>query len=243
MDKNRNFSGKITISYPWDLGEKISGPAVMFDVNAASHNIAYLTTITEALYVVDKYNVWKALGIIPDAVLVGESSDRTLQEKFHTSNNASEVKKAELKGKKVILITNNGTHTLNELWEKGADPIIVCDYANLHTVSEWILKNCKREESITLVPAGGREEQYAKDPDLLEDLLCAQALEKLLRGGKPDFKSIFTKSREYIDATNPQYWPTKEDDLDLIFTEKDLYKVVPICVRDKNRFLEIRNIQ
>src|SRR3989344_2527660 len=108
------YHRKITISFPWDLPEKVSGPAVMFDVKAASHK------------------------------------------------------------KKVILITNNGTHTINELWEKGVSPIMIAGYSNLQTVANWLLRNYLDTPMITLVPSGGREERYAQNRNLLEDLLCAQ---------------------------------------------------------------------
>lgn len=235
------YQGEIVISFPWDLPEKVSGVAVMFDVNAASHNISYLTSIASELFAVDKKNVWRALDAIPDAVLVGESDDEGLAERFYVSNSASLLGKADLKGKKVILITNNGTHTLNELREKGAGPIIAAGYANLQTVSNFLLDNFISAKRITLVPSGGREEIYAKNRNLLEDLLCAKAMEKILSGEKPDLKETFIKSRKFIDATNPQYWPTKEADLDLIFTVKDLYKVVPVCRKYKNGILQIEN--
>ncbi|OGG17616.1 hypothetical protein A3D78_05175 [Candidatus Gottesmanbacteria bacterium RIFCSPHIGHO2_02_FULL_39_14] len=235
------YQRKITISFPWDLPDKINGPAVMFDVNAASHNIAYLVKIALELLVVDKKNVHQALKAIPEAVLAGESDDPLLQKRFFVSNSASLVNKADLHKKKVILITNNGTHTINELWEKGADPILVAGYANLQTVANWLLRNYLDTPMITLVPSGGREERYAQNRNLLEDLLCAQALEKLLREKKPDLKADFSKARKFIKDHNPQYWPTKEADLALIFTEKDLYQVVPICIKHKNGFLQIKN--
>lgn len=240
--KKNYFKGKIRISFPWDLPNRIHGPAVMFDVNAASHNIAYLTTVVKELFVATKDNIRRALDLIPDAVLVGESDDPDLQDKFLVSNHASNINRADLKNKKVILITNNGTHTLNELWQKGAGPIVAAHYANLQTAVYWILSNFINSPVITLVPAGGREAIYAKNHNLLEDLLCAQAMEKLLRGKKPDLKTDFARARKYIDEHNPQYWPTKEDDLKLIFTKKDLYKVVTVCVKDKNGLLKIENI-
>ena len=236
------FTGQIVISFPWDLPQRVSGPAVMFDVNAASHNIAYLLTVAKELFVVHKENVYQALKSNPDAVLIGESDDQNLQKRFFVSNHASAIHRADLKGKKVILITNNGTHTLNELWVKGAIPIIAGHYVNLRTVTNWVLKNFRYAPQITFVPAGGREVVYAKNHNLLEDLLCAQAMEKLLRGKEPDLKADFKKARKYIDETNPQYWPTKEEDLDLIFSEKDLYSVVPACVKDKNGILRIKNL-
>lgn len=235
------FSGKIAIFFPWDLPEKFSGPTVMFDVNSASHNIAYLSGICEELFVVTKNNVWKALDIVKDAVLVGESNDLELNKKFFARNSASEIIKADLKNKKVILITNNGTKTINEIWDKGASPIIVCDYANLHTVANWLFENYMGASAITLVPAGGREAIYSLDPNLLEDLICAQAMEDLLKGKEPDLKSGFVRSIKYIHKTNPSSSPS-EADLKEIFTPKDKFRTVPVCFKHKNGLLEIRDL-
>lgn len=234
------FSGKIAISFPWDLPEKFSGPTVMFDVNSASHNIAYLSAICE-LYVVSKDNVWKALDIIKDAVLVGESDDPELKKKFYARNSASEIIKADLKNQKVILITNNGTKTINEIWDKGASPIIACDYANLHTVANWLIENYMGAAEITLVPAGGREAIYSPDPNLLEDLICAQAMADLLKGKVPDLKSGFDRSIKYIHKTNPISSPSGAD-LQELFTTKDKFRTVPVCFMHKNGILEIRDL-
>lgn len=245
MSKNF-YEGKINIFFPWDLPDKISSPAVMFDVVAASHNIAYLVNRVKELYVVTKVNVREALRLIPDGVLIGESDDEQLrnelQDKFIFNNTASSIAKADVGGKKVILITNNGTHTLSELWDKGARPIILAGYANLQTVVDWLLKETIYEEMITLVPSGGREKIFSANPNLVEDFLCARAAESLMRGIMPNFEEDFIKAKEFIDQYYPKDWPTKEADLALIFTNKNLYPVVPVCLKHENGLLYIKNI-
>jgi phosphosulfolactate phosphohydrolase-like enzyme len=231
---------EIKISFPWDLPEKLSGPAVMFDVNAASHNIAYLITKVKELYVVTHKNVHFALKEIPDAVLIGESDDPTLQNIFVSTNSASNVIHAEVKDKKVILITFNGTQTLNELWDKGARPVITGHFVNLHTVTNWLFNQQFPNNALTLIPSGGREKLYSTCHNLLEDLLCAEATKDLLCGKTPDFEKIFAASRKYIYDHNPQPWPTKEKDLALIFTAKDRYPVVPVCEMQRNGIIRIR---
>lgn len=230
---------RINISFPWELPNKLSGPAVIFDVVASSHNIAYLVNKVDELYVVTKETVHFALKEIPEALLIGESDDPQLKDKFFASNSASSITQADLKDKKVILITNNGTHTLNEIWDKGARPSVVGGYANLHTVINWLLSHANITESITLVPSGGRESVFANNPNLLEDLLCAKAAKDLLQGRTPDLEDYFAASREFINRCYPQNWSTKERDLALIFASFDLYPVVPICEKLSNGLMHL----
>lgn len=239
---SKTYSGEITISYPWELPNKIRGPAVMFDVVAASHNISYLVRNVDALYVVTQDTVHFALEELPHAVLVGESDDPALQDKFVASNSASIIAHTDLKGKKVILLTYNGTYTLHEIWDKGARPVIIADYANLHTVVKWLQMQEGDTESITLVPSGGREKEHSSHPNLLEDLLCAKAAEELLQGKTANLQKDFAKSRNFINQNYPQYWPTKDADLDLIFTAFDIYPVVPACEKLQNGLLKVTDI-
>lgn len=239
IENRQAFLGKINVSFPWELPNNIHGPAVVFDVVAASHNIANLVSRADQLYVVTKDTVHYALHEIPDAVLVGESDDLTLREKFVASNSVSSIAQTDVKAKKVILITNNGTHTLAELWDKGARPLVVASYANLDSTVNWLLDKESNAESITLVPSGGREQIFASSPNLLEDLLCAKAAEDLLRGRVPNFEQDFLTAREFIDQHYPQSWPTKEEDLTLIFSSSEIYPVVPLCEKLPNGLLKV----
>ncbi len=235
------FRGIVNIFFPWQLPAVLNGPAVMFDVVAASHNIAYLVSGASELYVATRTNVHFALNEVPDALLIGECEDSSLQGRFASGNDASSVVNVDVRGKKIILITINGTHTLDEIWDKGAEPLITVDYANIHSVAEWLLKERPNVEAITLVPSGGREKVFSSNPDLLEDLLCAESMRCLLRGEEPDFKNNFVLSKRFIDQCYPQHWPTKQADLDLIFTDCDLYPVVPICEKSTAGLMRIVN--
>ncbi|OGG09613.1 hypothetical protein A2154_03090 [Candidatus Gottesmanbacteria bacterium RBG_16_43_7] len=239
QNQEKVFSaGNINICFPWDLPFKLTGPVVMFDILAASFNIIYLSGITSELWVVSNDTVHMALEKINDAVLVGESTDPRLHQKFSVTNNPVDIVNANLKSKKVILITNNGTQTLGELWTKGARPVIIGHYVNSNAVIKYLRNNYAESAGISLVPSGGREEVFHADPNLKEDLYCAQAYADLLAGNNPDYNSLFEKSRESFAI---QYPPTSQPtpaQLSLIF-QIAKYDTVPICRKESSGILQV----
>lgn len=70
------------ILWPWEIKGPIKGPAVMFDVLAASHNIIHLSQKARRLFTVTKDSVFDALERYPDAVLIGEVEDPDLYAKL-----------------------------------------------------------------------------------------------------------------------------------------------------------------
>jgi phosphosulfolactate phosphohydrolase-like enzyme len=230
----------ITVSFPWDLPEKITGPAVVIDVNCASHNIAYLLTKSAELYLVTQENANFALSEIPDALFIGESDDQRLSKKFFSNNDAVSVVKVNTKDKKVILLTFNGTQTIKKALDKGSDPVIAASYPNLHATVSFLKKNNFPE--ITLVPAGGREKMYAPDHNLLEDLLCAEMMKTFLSGGVPDFEEVFRRSKEYIINNSRDINFSYDERFKLIFTYHDTYPVIPVCRKFPNGLIEVSNI-
>lgn len=239
MLENSPFQGIIRISFPWDLPERVEGPAVIFDVNAASRNIASLAQRAESLYVADTRTVFRALKSIPEAIFLGESEDPRIAKRLLKNNNsASWISEAPAEGKKVILITNNGTQAIHEVWNKGGRPVAIGSYPNLDTVIRWLLIEYRETPVITLVPAGGREKIYKHNRNLLEDLLCARAAAKLLRGESVDREDDYRRAREYMEKHYPS--PPKEEDLQLIFPPKDTIPVVPVCEEVEKGLIKIR---
>jgi phosphosulfolactate phosphohydrolase-like enzyme len=233
--------GKIDISFPWDLPDRLTGPAVMLDVISASFNIVYLVGHAKELYVTTHANVYAALENVPDAVLIGESDDPVLKKKFIATNSAAMIVQTPVEGKKVIFISFNGTQTIGELLDKGAKPVIVANYANMHAVAKWLLSQHQLSDSITLVPSGGREEIFAANHNLDEDLLAALALEELLRGNEPDFETYFKKSRQSLLRNYPiDKQPSKS--LPFVFTASDTYPVIPICEKLPNGLLTAKAV-
>lgn len=224
----KQYHGEINIFYPWDLPEKLSGPAVVFDVYAASRNIIDLLGRADELYVATGANALTALAEIPGSILIGETDNPEIEKRFHmASNHPLKVAQCDVTGKKVILLTNNGTHTIHEASQKGALPVIAASYPNLHTAVGFLLDHYSDTKTITLIPAGGREEEYKDDPNVLEDLLCAQAMKKLLEGKIPDFQKDFKILHEYMDKRYiPK--PTSED-YRITLTDKDYFPRVPVC--------------
>jgi phosphosulfolactate phosphohydrolase-like enzyme len=243
MINRKIFPGKINISFPWDLSERLTGPAVMFDIISASFNIIYLTLNTKELYVVTKENVIQALEILPDAALIGEVDDPILKEilknKFIASNSPTVITQTYLQDRRIILITNNGTHTLNELSQKGANPIIIGHYANIHTVAEMLIKKTNQSQIITLIPSGGREQTYADDPNLQEDLFCAEAMRDILTAHQPDFDKLYRKSKSSLKKQYKLSGIPRQSTLDIIFGSLDKYPIIPFCLKQPNGLLKI----
>lgn len=233
----------IVINWPWEIKGPIDGPAVMFDVLAASYNIIHLSQKARRLFAVTKASVLDALARYPDAVLIGETDDQALyeriREKFISSNSPVSVTDASVQGKDVVLITNNGTNTLAELIDRRADSVIVGHWVNISAVADYLLTS-ETYEKIHLVPSGGRELVFAHvEGKLMEDYICAQALRDLLLGKPRDFKDDFRQSRTSIAAQYPV--PQKEDELALIF-QKNTTNVIPLCFPLASGIIEVKAI-
>ena len=226
------------ILWPWEIKSPIEGPAVMFDVLAASHNIIHLAQIAKRLFTVTKKKVLEALDRYPDAVLIGETDNpqlyAQLKEKFISSNQPSTVLRADVANKDVVLITNNGTHTLSELIEHQANPVIVGHWINIDAVVAY-LRNQKGDR-IHLVPSGGREKIFENvGGKLMEDWYCAQAMKDLIIGTSRDYKNDFRASREFIHTIAPQ----DEDEL-LLILRVNTTNVVPLCYPISSGIIEVK---
>lgn len=228
----------IKIMWPWEIKSPIEGPAVMFDVLAASHNIIHLSQKARRLFTVTKNGALEALGRFPDAVLIGETDNsqlyEKLQSKFISSNQPSSVLAVDVSGRDVILITNNGTHTIVELIDKGANPVIVGHWINIDAVTEYIrISNSKR---IYLVPSGGREKIFEHiGGKLMEDWYCAEAMRGRINGQSRNYENDFIKSREFIHSVAPQ----DEDEL-LLILRLNSTTVVPLCYPISFGIIEVK---
>jgi hypothetical protein len=226
---------EIAILWPWEIKTRLNGPAVMFDVVAASYNIIDLLGREEPpehLYLTTKDGVLSALAQFPLAKLLGEIDDpilyQRLKDKFVSSNSPEEIKKTSVAGNDAILITNNGTHTLVELIGHGASPVYVGHFVNIRALVSH-LKNFHEHEQITLVPSGGREKIFEKNPNLGEDLVAAEACRDLLSGSERSLSDDVMLARESIARDYEGYLP-KPKTLDLVFQLQD-YSVVPQCTK------------
>lgn len=229
------------ILWPWEINSPIKGPAVMLDVLAASYNVIHLVRMTRRLFTVTMDSVRDAMEQFPDAFLIGETDDPTLSQKlrkkFVSSNSPVSVINAPVIGKIVILITNNGTHTLSELIDHYASPVIIGHWINISAVADYLLASRTHGE-IHLIPSGGREQVFARvGGKLTEDYTCAEALRNLLLGKPRDFEDDFRRSRDSIAAQYPV--PQKEDDLALIF-QTNTTDVVPICSPISSGIIEVK---
>ena len=226
------------ILWPWEIKGPIEGPAVMFDVLAASHNIIYLSQKAKRLFAVTKNSVFDALERYPDAVLIGEVEDphlyAKLKDKFISDNAPSRVLAADVSGRDVVLITNNGTHTLSELIDHGANPVIVGHWINIDAVVAYIRR--QKGHRIHLVPSGGRDKVFENiGGKLMEDWYCAEATRDLLRGQARDFENDIRQSREFINSVAPQ----DEDEL-LLILRLNSTNVVPLCYPISSGIIEVK---
>lgn len=234
---------KSEIYWPWELRQgmfKAPRPAVMFDVIAASYNIIYLSKQANELYVTTKEAVEDTLAKVPDALLIGEIDEPALYEKlknkFVATNSPRAIAKVDVTERKVILISNNGTHTLSELLKFGAGPVFVGHYANI-TALTTILNQQTSQEPILLVPSGGREINFKKDPNLYEDLACARTVQKLLLGNSVNFNADFSAIRRRISAQYGSSPPSPET-INLLM-QADIFLVVPRCHRTGDNLIRV----
>lgn len=224
------------ILWPWEIKGPIKGPAVMFDVLAASHNIIHLAQKSRRLFTVTKDSVLDALTRYPDAVLMGEVEDPDLRKKlpFISSNRPSSVLRADVADREVILITNNGTHTLSELIDHGASPVIVGHWINIDAVVAYLRR--QKGHSIHLVPSGGRDKIFEKiGGKLMEDWYCAEAAKFFLEGKPYDVAQAFEKSRAFLHGVAPQ----DEGGLSYVLAVNTT-NVVPICYPTSSGIIEVK---
>lgn len=228
------------ILWPWEIKGPIDRSAVMFDVLAASYNIIHLAGKAQRLFTVTEETVADALELFPDAVLIGETDDlqlyEMLKDRFIASNSPTVVVRADVDGKDVILITNNGTHTLAELIDHQANPVIVGHWVNIGAVIEYL--RALGSSSVYLVPSGGREERFKIfGGKLMEDWYCAEAMADLLAGKPHDYNSDFSKSKQSI---RDQYNNSKEDELVPILLQANITRTVPVCYQLSHGIIEVK---
>jgi phosphosulfolactate phosphohydrolase-like enzyme len=230
----KNLIHSIGLCWPWNIPEekfRFKGPAVVFDINAATYNIASLVGRAKELFLSTKAGVVAALDRLPHAVLIGEVDDPILKEKlkgvFVSSNNPISIDGVDIRGKQVILITNNGTETISEVLAAGAHPVYSGHYANFSSIVYHL--RSKGASRVALVPSGGREAIYEGRRKLVEDLLCAQAMQRALGGLEVSPNDDFPLLREQIFGG----FYSERNRIQVINHElqMDIFDVVPICER------------
>jgi len=102
---------------------------------------------------------------MPNILLGGERLAKKIKG-FDLGNSPQEYTKSAVKNKVVILTTTNGTRAIDKA--KKAKEMIICTFANLNTIVEYLKK--KKEELVVFV-CSGRTGYFS-----LEDTVCAGAV-------------------------------------------------------------------
>ncbi len=230
------------IYWPWELKERtiqLTGPAVVFDVMAATYNMIFIVQRAKELYVTTKTGVKAAIKSLPDAVLIGEVDDPVLYDElkdvFISSNSPASIQKADVANKRVILISNNGTHAASEVLDAGASSVRVGHYANFFAVVDQLRLDGRE---VTLVPSGGSEAIFAANPKLIEDSLCARSMQRALKGERIDLPSDFERIRREMNLYYGSHMPTSAD-MDVVFQE-NTFSIVPWCERVDEALIRVQ---
>src|SRR5205823_5710625 len=94
-------------------------------------------------------------------------------------NSPVQAEQLVLAGRTPVLITTNGTRALDAA-ACAAGQVLVASFLNVSAVASYLDRRGARR--VTLLPAG----DFEKGESRPEDELCADALEMLLAGGRPE---------------------------------------------------------
>jgi 2-phosphosulfolactate phosphatase len=144
----------------------------------------------------------------PGSLITGEVKGRTVPG-FDFGNSPSFLSRARLDGVRLIQRTSAGTQGAAR--SVRARRLLAACLCNATATALALL--AQPDESITLVSTGVRDGGWGE-----EDLVCADSLELLLAGGKPDWGAISTQvrgSRTGLLFTDPESEVFPAADLDL----------------------------
>jgi phosphosulfolactate phosphohydrolase-like enzyme len=219
--------------WPWEMPSKVGGTVFVADVWAATTNIAHFLTHKAArLLIVNSASIRRVKKQFPEALTIGESLDLP-KNFFDVSHIPPASTNADVTGRTVIYMSNNGTRIMEDVFAKGAQDVITITFSNLPSVVSW-LKN-RTEKAITVVLSG---EITFTDRKSMEDLYCAQALRDMLSDGKADISYYVEKSREFMISMYRKINVKRDRDFEVAL-QPGLYPVVPVCTKLEEGLIEI----
>ena len=203
-----------------DGAKEAEGVAVIIDVLRASSTI---TTILAkgAEFVIPLEKIKDALDMIkknPDYTLA--SDKRQLRDMGYYDNSPTKLSEMNLKGKKFILLTTNGTRCIVNT--KKADEVIVGSFVNVSAIINYLKK---KNELVTLVPVGKIGEKS------VEDESCAEYIKNRLEGRETDIEKIKKKVKGSTWAQHLIKTNRKEDVIYCLNLDK--YNIVPRLINGK----------
>jgi phosphosulfolactate phosphohydrolase-like enzyme len=226
---------RIDICWPWELDRDIPHTVVVCDVFAATTNItSFLSRGVNRLYITNMENINDVRQHNPKALLIGESNDLP-KNYFDVSNEPADACRADVYGRDVIYMSNNGTKVMETAFQKKATSVIAAAFTNIETVGTWIRE--RNVSDITLIPAG---ECVFSDPHTIEDLVCCITLRDIVKGKTLQWEPIVRRVRRYILTHYNPYTLKLNDDLEIVL-ERNRYPSVPVCFWQKYGLISIEN--
>ena len=190
--------------------ERAEGLAVIIDVLRAATTAAYALHLgAERLIPTD--SVEEALRLRrlhPNWLLMGERGGRRL-EGFDLGNSPWELRDRDLRGRVIIHATSSGTRGL--IHAGRSEEVLFAGFVNAEATARYILH--RGPAKVSLVAMGEEATRPA-----IEDELCAQYIEALLRGERPDFTAMRHRIMaapsvsKFFDPAQPQF---HQEDLEM----------------------------
>ena len=218
--------------WPWELPPKLAGTAVVADVWAATTNIAhFISRGTARLLVVNSTSVREVKKRFPGALTIGESLDLP-KDFFDVSHIPPASINADVAGRIVIYMSNNGTRVIEDVFAKGANVVAAITFSNLPSVVSWL--NNRGDKAITVALSG---EIIFDDRRSMEDYYCAKALSDLLADQKADISKYINDARTFMKEHYTGISVKRDFEVAL---SPSLYPVVPLCTKLYDGLIEVK---
>ena len=225
---------KVNLYWSWKLPERLEGLVVVADVYAATTNIArFLAEGVKELWIVNSRTAAKTKAEMKGAVVIGESEELAA-DFFDATNFPWNNKRMEVKGKRVIFLSGNGTRVVEAGFKKGASEVVTVGFNNISAIEEWL--RARKVDKVSLVASG---EGSFKNRKVLEDMMCVRCLGELIQGRKVDWKARLRQVEKFIRSSYKS--GDMETDLEIML-DKDRYEVVPGCWLKEGGLIRVRDM-
>ena len=177
-----------------------SGLVIVIDVLRAFSNAAYAFS-RGAREIILVSTVDEAIGLkskLPNAKVTGEVNGLP-PEGFDFGNSPTQILQEDLTG--LILIQRTGAGTQGAVRCVKADMMLACSFVVANATIKHVLKIAPLE--ITFVITGGKDNE--------EDQSCAEYLEFLLKGQRPDIRPFIRRvynskdAKQHLDPNRPEF--------------------------------------
>lgn len=212
------------------MPNQLTGAVIVIDAFAASANMSILLSKNpRRLVVVNEQNLKRARKLYTGSLLVGESS-LLKKEEFTCSNELKDMYQADVMGKDVLWLSDNGSRVFEKTMATQNDIVVAGAFCNTKEVAKYFL-NQPKDIPIIIIMAGNRGRKVD------EDRLCADVIEDRLLNRQFDWNKIKREAEKGVRS----YCLKSEADRNLPYLFRlDEFNIVPQCVINKDGFIEIR---